>query len=295
MMPEQKNLKSRVRSLIEDLVANSETNTLGYEHTEESWSKPLVGFSAANDAYYQFFKEDIGSFYWLPEEAFQLAFSDIPVSADQLTVISWIIPQTKATKKDQRREIAYPSERWARSRLFGEEFNQLMRRYIADELTIAGYPALAPMLLPAFQRKTSEKFGYASSWSERHAAFVAGLGTFGLSDGLITPVGKAIRCGSVIAKMEVEPDPRPYDDHNLYCLFHFDGSCKKCGERCPVDAIDEHGHDKTICHDYIRQTTTPYTEKNFQLKITSCGLCQSKVPCESGIPPKIRNRLHLEC
>ena len=45
--------------------------------------------------------------------------------------------------------------------------------------------------------KMSEKYGMASCWSERHAAFVSGLGTFGLCDGLITPVGKAMRCGSV--------------------------------------------------------------------------------------------------
>ena len=36
---------------------------------------------------------------------------------------------------------------------------------------------------------------------ETHAAHAAGLGTFGLCDGLITPIGKAIRVGSVVAKM----------------------------------------------------------------------------------------------
>jgi hypothetical protein len=36
---------------------------------------------------------------------------------------------------------------------------------------------------------------YASSWSERHAAHAAGLGTFGLCDGLITAKGKAMQGG----------------------------------------------------------------------------------------------------
>jgi len=49
------------------------------------------------------------------------------------------------------------------------------------------------MLSPPFKRETSEKYGYASSWSERHIAYVAGLGTFGFCDDLITPVGKAMR------------------------------------------------------------------------------------------------------
>jgi len=38
--------------------------------------------------------------------------------------------------------------------------------------------------------------GPASSWSERHAAYAAGLGTFSLNDALITPKGIAHRLGS---------------------------------------------------------------------------------------------------
>ncbi|MDP3488049.1 MAG: hypothetical protein Q8S19_08990 [Bacillota bacterium] len=39
-------------------------------------------------------------------------------------------------------------------------------------------------LSPLFTSKASGKYGYVSIWSERHTAFVAGLGTFGLCDGL---------------------------------------------------------------------------------------------------------------
>ena len=90
----------------------------------------------------------------------------------------------------------------------------------------------------------SERFSYASSWSERHAAHAAGLGTFGLCDGLITAKGKAMRVGSVVAKISIEPTPRPYADHRAYCLFFADGTCGKCIDRCPVRAITESGHDK---------------------------------------------------
>ena len=46
----------------------------------------------------------------------------------------------------------------------------------------------------------------------------SGLGTFGLCDGLITPVGKAVRIGSVIAKVRISSSPRPYNVHHAYCL-----------------------------------------------------------------------------
>ena len=61
MTQSQAALKTRVRALIEDLVATSDKNTLGFPHIEKSWEKPLVGFSAGNDLLYQFFKKDIGA------------------------------------------------------------------------------------------------------------------------------------------------------------------------------------------------------------------------------------------
>ena len=44
---------------------------------------------------------------------------------------------------------------------------------------------------------------------QRHAAHAAGLGTFGLCDGLITAKGKAMRAGSVVARIAVAQTPRP--------------------------------------------------------------------------------------
>jgi epoxyqueuosine reductase len=73
-----------------------------------------------------------------------------------------------------------------------------------------GHAAVAPMLVPNWTIVKSERFSYASSWSERHAAHAAGLGTFGLCDGLITARGKAMRVGSVVARVSIEPTPRPY-------------------------------------------------------------------------------------
>jgi epoxyqueuosine reductase QueG len=67
------------------------------------------------------------------------------------------------------------------------------------------------------------------------------LETFGLSDGLITAVGKAIRVGSVVAQLRIEPTSRPYSDHHVHCLFFTQGICGKCLSRCPAEAITEAG------------------------------------------------------
>ncbi|MBN1579976.1 MAG: epoxyqueuosine reductase [Anaerolineae bacterium] len=259
-------------------------NTLQDTANEKAWGTPLVGFCSGADPLYEQYKEVVGPFHWTPAEIFGHTFPDSPVDAAELTVISWILPQTQATKANNRNERVYPAERWARSRIFGETFNNKLRQHVVDALRQAGYQAVAPMLSPEWQSKQSEKFVFSSTWSERHTAYAAGLGTFGLCDGLITPVGKAMRTGSVVARLSIPPTPRPYTDHRAYCLFYSQGTCGKCIDRCPVGALSKAGHDKVKCSRHLNPTTANYVKENYGFDGYGCGLCQTGVPCESGIP-----------
>ncbi len=260
-------------------------NNLGDTHDEPAFDVPLVGFSSGDDPLYGEFKRLIGPFHWTPMEAFTEAFPDVWITPEQLTVITWILPQTRATKADQRKETVHASERWLRSRKFGEEFNVKLRDYLVSRLSDAGYQAVAPTNLSSFSMKTSERCGMASTWSERHAAYAAGLGTFGLCDGLITPLGKAMRCGSVVARLSIPPTPRAYSDPHAYCLFFSqEGACGKCMGRCPAGAISPQGHDKGKCRQYIETVERARALEAYGLEAYGCGLCQTKVPCESRIP-----------
>ena len=203
---------------------------------------------------------------------------------NDLTVISWILPHTEETKASNRIQTKYPSELWARARIYGEDVNGELRKHVLDTLRGRGYFAVAPLLSPLWRTAMSKKYGNASAWSERHAAYVAGLGTFGLCDGLITPVGKAMRCGSVVANIAIPPPPRPYDNHHAYCLFHAKGTCGKCIDRCPAGAISRSGHDKVKCSKYV-EATREFVREQYGFNGYGCGLCQTAVPCESRIPP----------
>ena len=264
----------------------SEENSLPLESGHEpAWEEPLVGFSRGDDPLYRRFKEDIGPFFWTPPEIFAKTFPDVKVAADGLTVISWVLPQTERTRLDNSKEKTLPAKRWAFSRKYGEEFNVKLRDHVARVLSEAGYEAVAPMNSPLWKWEKSERYGLASSWSERHAAYASGLGTFGLCDGLITPRGKAIRCGSVVARIAVPPSERPYDNHHAYCLYYFDGSCGKCIKRCPADAITrEGGHNKEKCFNYLHNVTEKAIQSRYGIKTSPCGLCQTGVPCEAKIP-----------
>ncbi len=274
-----------VNDLIRDFIATSPDNTMQNDTGEPAWDAALVGFAAGADPIWQQYKEYVGAFHWTPWEVFNQHRPEENVCADQLTVISWILPQRKQVRDTNRRARTYPSEAWARIRVHGEAFNMALRRHVVASLEQAGHAAIAPMLAPNWTIVKSQRFSYASSWSERHAAHAAGLGTFGLCDGLITAKGKAMRTGSVVARLSVKPTVRPYADHRAYCLYFADGTCGKCIDRCPARAITEAGHDKEKCRQHLVRSRK-HVKQTYGFEGYGCGLCQVGVPCEAGIPVK---------
>jgi epoxyqueuosine reductase len=169
--------------MIQQFIIESPLNSLHDTSGEPAWDSALVGIASGADQIWQQFKEYIGAFHWIPWEIFNQHRSCENVSAEQLMVISWILPQRKMVRMANRRTSKYPAEEWARIRVYGEEFNAALRKHVVSNLEEAGHPAIAPMLAPNWTIVKSQRFSYESSWSERHAAYAAGLGTFGLCDG----------------------------------------------------------------------------------------------------------------
>jgi epoxyqueuosine reductase QueG len=252
-----------IKSVMQDFLDQSPENTLQDKANEKAFDACLLGFSKGDDPIYDKYKEVVGPFHWTPLEIFTKAFPESKVNAEEITVISWVLPHREATKADNRKETAFTSERWARARIFGEQVNAKLRKEVVDALQNEGHEAVAPQLFPDWSRKDSEKYVYSSTWSERHATHASGLGTFGLCDGLITPVGKAMRVGSVVANIDIPPTPRR-----------------------PVGALSENGHDKEKCRNFIRPTSEKYVKAHFGFDGYGCGLCQTGVSCESKIPTK---------
>jgi epoxyqueuosine reductase QueG len=281
-----------IEDLIRDFIASSPQNTMKNRTDEPAWDDVLVGFASGADSIWQQYKECVGAFHWTPWEVFNQHRPEESAGAEELTVVSWVLPQRELVRKANRRTKKYPAEEWARIRIYGEDFNAALRRHVAKRLEQVGHASIAPMLVSNWTIVNSERFSYASSWSERHAAHASGLGTFGLCDGLITAKGKAMRVGSVVAKISIEPTPRPYSDHRAYCLFFDNGTCGKCIDRCPVRAITEAGHDKEKCRQHLARSRE-YVKKTYKFEGYGCGLCQVGVPCEAGIPVKAA-RLALE-
>lgn len=251
------------------------------------WQTPLVGFASGDDPLFEQYKKIIGEFHFTPQDIFELTFGGRKFSKE-LSVISWVLPTVEDIRKSNRKEARYPSLLWAHARNFGEQFNVKLRNHLVSILKKKGYKAVAPMNSPFWKRLRSPKVGIASNWSERHIAYACGLGAFGLSDGLITAKGKAMRVGSVVTNLLLKPSEKIYPHHHANCLYYFNQTCKVCASRCPAGAITEKGHDKDKCFEYTYSVVGKVKKGEYDVEIAGCGLCQTKVPCEFEIPKLIR-------
>ena len=279
--------KPEIVKIIEEAVLKSPFNNfeaMGMGE-EPMWGAPIVGFARGDDPYFSYYKETIGEFYWMPGEVFRLGCQET-VEDSQLTVISMGFPQTEKTKADQEEAVGIPCNRWLITRGEWESMIEKITSEIVKQLKEKGLQAVSLDSIQEFAWQTSTDFGIASNWSHRHTAFIAGLGTFGLSDGLITEKGKAMRFTTIIVKANLEPTIRPYTNYHEYCSFYSKNQCGACIGRCPVNAITEKGHDKDACRAYlvkIKNEIGPEFLKNSHYT-AGCGLCQSNVPCQDKIP-----------
>ncbi len=272
--------KSQLVEAIERFVQDHPGNIS--EDGSRYFDAPLVGFASAQDSLFEEYKTIIGSFHWTPAQV--LNRGEPTEETLEGTVISWILPITESVRISNRKENQYPSRPWAHVRNFGELFNDEIRNMVVSFLKEQGGRAAGPMLLEGWKRLEDPDIGWASTWSERHAAYAAGLGTFSINDGFITPRGMAHRCGSVVTDIVMEPTARSYKDYRENCLLCRGEKCGVCIERCPVGAITEDGHDKDLCERYTYSNPFKTLAKKYEAKHIGCGLCQTDVPCESRIP-----------
>lgn len=270
-----------LQALLADYVESSSDNAIQEEWALQKdiagmrmWDAPLVGIARADDPLFDVIHDDdrmLGETFRTPQRWLDGAKS----------VISIFYPHTAEVRESNWHDLDVPSDPWLHGRIEGHDFIHAADNLVAHWLEQNGYATRIPALEPSLvvrKRDPEDAVGrpmFVSSWSERHVAFVCGLGTFGLSAHLITKAGVSGRFGSIITTAEIEPSPRPYgDDPYAHCT-----RCGACTRRCPVDAISlEGGKDYQVCWEYLEQTKIRFKPRY------GCGKCQHRVPCETQIP-----------
>ncbi|MDR0852727.1 MAG: 4Fe-4S binding protein [Clostridiales Family XIII bacterium] len=202
--------------------------------------------------------------YWLPEAQ---------------TVIAFFFPYSERIRISNRGG-GWPSDEWKHARIEGDASALQFANSLKDALIAEGYEAVVPTCDDRFRYfeeiQADGKKAFSSNWSERHAGYAAGLGTFSLSRGLITEKGVAGTFFSVITSLLFEPTVPTYTGLTDNCTM-----CGKCAKNCPVKAIDLlTGKAYEPCSDFLHKNLEerpPYY---------GCGKCYVNVPCESRNPAR---------
>ena len=254
------------------------------------FDEPAIRFASWKDPLFGHYKTLIGGAYKTPEEAYEASFNKDGKNAEcrEGSVISVLLPISEGIRKSNRLQKDWPSQNWALARARFDEVYISIGGFIENLLTRMGHRGVTPRFA-GWNEITLVQNKFTAAWSERHAAYVAGHGTFSLNDGFITEKGIAVRFISAVTDMELEPDTRLASDYNANCLYYAKGICGACVKRCPAGAIDENGNDKVKCYQRC------YGEESQKLAVSyggtakagaGCGLCQTGVPCEYENPVK---------
>lgn len=237
------------------------------EYREENelatnWKEPLVGFADANGDYIQSLREIVSPTHYLPKDF-------LP---ECTVVISYFLPFTTDVGVSNL-ETESPSPIWITAynetnRLF-PRLNEHLLQVISEWGFLAANPCPVGMI---------DGEHIYSNWSQRHIAYAAGLGTFGINNMLITEEGTCGRFYSLITNLPVPPDQSLTEER---CLYKHSGRCGLCVKKCPIHALD-------LTKPFNRRTcASRLSEFEKRLGADACGKCIVGLPCTYNNP--IRN------
>ena len=257
-LPDDKNFTDEVkRAILEELDSFVESYRIQNNITTR-WKKPLIGFAGANHPYVRSLKEIISPTHLMPEDVLEGATS----------VLCFFFPFEEETVRENIKGDT-PSPLWATAYPETNTMFVQMANHIKSLIESWGYRAEQPSAIG----KISEQQLY-SNWSQRHFAYAAGLGTFGVNNMLIGEQGCTGRYFTLVCDLPVIPD-EPQQVEN--CLYKREGKCLACVRRCPVGALSPEGFDREKCFARVKENSKQWGN-------TICGKCSVGMPCSFKRP-----------
>ena len=243
-------MEEEIRTYIGNAVATAGATT--------RYRRPLVAVVETDHPEFTRLKDYVDPSHLLPQDILSGAQS----------VISFFLPFDKSVVIANAKS-GYAAREWAIAYI---ETNTLIDRLCAslgDLLAAHGYEGRWELPTHNF-----DPVRLISRWSHKSVGVIAGLGTFGLHQMVITDAGCAGRFGSLVTTAPLKPTEQP-DRPKERCRYYTDGSCTICVDRCPVGALREDEFDRALCYERCLEVDRYYAD----LELTDvCGKCATG-PC----------------
>jgi len=233
------------------------------ERSANYWRDPLVAVASASDPLFADLHRVVSPDHAMPDAI-------LPGAA---AVVVYFLPFQRWLGRENDQAGHYAARSWAVAYVATNQLIHEINTRLQARISAEGFQA---GITPATHNFDEAKL--ISRWSHRHLAYIAGLGTFGRHNLLITTAGCCGRVGSFVTDLPLAPTPRPAIE---YCLAKAGSECSACVSKCAPGALTETGFDRHACYAELLANDRYYDDLPL---VDVCGKCGCEVPCSYGIP-----------
>jgi len=243
-----------------DLIRKTIEQEMSARDAVALYREPIVGLVAADDPGFARLSDLIGKAHLAPHDLLPGA----------RTVACFFLPFAPDIVAANARVRERAAREWAVAYV---ETNALIGQITARLIEVLGERGVGAAAEPA--TGNFDEITLRSHWSHKSIAVLAGIGSFGLHQMVITNAGCAGRFGSLVldAAMSIaKPMPRER------CLYKVNGACLDCVLACPVQALDPAApFDRRACWDLCLANSREFPDLGGAAQM--CGKCAVAGPC----------------
>jgi epoxyqueuosine reductase QueG len=245
-----------IKSSVVEYDKNNKVNKL--------WKEPLVEFVSAGNINLLNLKKIVCSEHFMPHD----------ILPDAESIISYFLPfQEYIIKSNIKGTMA--STEWAVANIKTDNLIRLINENIEVLMRKSGHKAGKISVIHSFDTKKM-----VSTWSHMHIAHIAGMGTFGINNHLITKSGCCGRFGSILINLRFN-EYKKVDGIKEKCLHKLYGVCGVCRTNCVARCFEKDSFDREKCYEQCLKNREHHKKYGHA---DVCGKCQVNLPCSTSEP-----------